>query len=393
MLPAKKVTFSLTCPEQLVDATIAVVKKGAGGGRSPIHQKDPPEEVFYRDSIPGWLPDIRDVSLSGMLVDSASGRPIKDELVYVSILDKTQQQLHLYRTGENGAFIFPLHHLSGQQKVFISSKPNDAVKHRILVHSDFSTQYARFPGFENSPDTSQRTLLEEMYINHQLQKRYTSVEIDSSGFPIKIPSIFGEPAISVTLSDYIDLPTMEDVFTEIIPFVSVRKRKNHFQLWVLNQEETAYDQEPLVLIDNLPVFDLDALMQIDPALVYQIEVVNSPYILGSYQVGSIVLIKTSTGDFAGMKFPESTVFLDYKTQDVPLEFPMMNYDAPGSNASRLPDFRTVLYWNPRSIIDSSTNEIHFYTSDHESEYSILIRGFDREGNFYLREEGFLVRGK
>jgi hypothetical protein len=392
--PREKVSITLTAPAFLGGVTIAVVKKGTSGERRPIHLIDPPAEMEVWDMQPDQLPDIRDVSLSGTLTDSASGRPIAGELVYVSIVDKNRQQLHLYRTGENGVFVFPLNQLSGQQKVFISSRPREGVRHKILVNADFSDRYAAFSCRATAPDSTLRALWEEMYVNAQLQRKYTQFETDSASLPRPIPSYFGEPAVSVALRDFIPLPTMEEVFTEIVPFVSVRKVKKRYSLWVLNEAQTQYDQEPLVLIDNLPVFDLDALMQINPALVERIDVINTPYMLGSHRVGSVIFVKTGTPDFAGMKFPESTVFLNYKMREAPLQFPEVRYDDPAIAAGRTPDFRTVLYWNPRFHIGASPGEITFYTSDHESEYVVLVRGIDAEGKYFFWEEAFRVgRGR
>ncbi|MCB9285166.1 MAG: hypothetical protein H6563_13905 [Lewinellaceae bacterium] len=389
--PREKVSFSIACPDGPLDAAIAVVKRGTLEGRSPLQPASLPKEEAYGDLNPGRLPDIRDVSLSGILLDSASSQPIRDGLIYVSIVDKDLQQLHIYRSGEDGTFVFPLDHLSGRQKVFISSKPlSDSVRHKILVNTDFSNRYATFPTVETAPDSSQRKVLEALYLDYQLQKKYTAVRPDSARFPRPISAYFAQPTVSVTLSDFIPLPTMEEVFKEIVPFVSVKKKKKHFALWVLNKEETKFEEDPLVLIDNLPVFDLDALMQINPALVYRIDVINEPYILGSHNISSVILVKTTTSDFAGMRFPESTVFLNYQTRDIPLEFPQVKYDTPESRTSRTPDFRTVLYWDPRVVLDQTAKTVSFYTSDEESAYSIIIRGVDGEGDYYWREEEFEV---
>lgn len=382
--PRETVTFSLSCPVE-TDAAVSIVKKGTMRNLRPVHFENIPEKQLVGSLSPGLLPDIRDVSLSGVLIDSASGLPAKGEWVYATVVGQGSQQLHVYKTDENGAFIFPLNHLTGLQRVAVSANLN----RQILIHSDFSDRYAEFPSVAYTPDSTLRQLFEEMYVNSQLERKYITVQTDSAGLPGAVSNWFGRPAASIVLSDFIALPTMEDVFTEIVTYVSVKRKNRQYQLWVLDREETGFDTDPLVLIDNVPVFDPEALMQINPALVERIDVINEPYMLGSHSISSLISITTRTPDFAGMKFPGSTVFLNYQTRETPLAFPQVASDLP----ARLPDFRTVLYWDPMLSLGPRAREISFRTSDHESEYSVWVRGYDAEGNYFSWEEGFEVSKK
>lgn len=381
-LPGEKVALSLSSPE-ILDVAVAVVKKGAAAGRNPALSTARPGALPAVDINPALLPDIRDVSLSGVLEDSATGAPVKEGWVYVSIIGAGGQQLHLYRTDENGIFVFPLNHLTGMRKIAVSAE----LGNRVRIHADFSDRYAAFPTVELAPDTALRQLFEEMYINSQLERKYLQAQTDSAALPPSVDQWFGRPAASVDLKDFIALPAMEDVFSEIVPYVSVRKKNRRVQLWVLDREETGFDPSPLVLIDNVPVFDLDALMQVNPALVARIEVINEPYLLGSHSISSLISVTTVTSDFAGLKFPPSTVFLNFQTREAPLVFPAA---IPPSPESRIPDFRTVLYWNPQVKLGTGERQIEFYASHHESEYQLLLRGWDEQGKEVYWEKTFSV---
>lgn len=381
-LPGERVDLSLSSPE-ILDVAVAVVKKGVAPVFFPVHSPAQPGPLAQRETSPALLPDIRDVSLSGVLEDSATGALVNEGRVYVSIIGAGGQQLHIYRTDENGVFVFPLNHLTGMQKIAVSAE----LKNRVRIHADFSDQYAAFPTVEAAPDTALRQLFEEMYINSQLERKYLQVQTDSAVLPAPVDQWFGRPVASVALKDFIALPAMEDVFSEIVPYVSVRKKNRQFQLWVLDREETGFDPSPLVLIDNVPVFDLDALMEVNPALVTRIEVINEPYVLGSHSISSLISVTTGTSDFAGLKFPPSTVFLNYQTREAPLAFPAAR---PESRKSRIPDFRTVLYWNPQVELGNGEKQIEFYTSDHESEYQLLVRGWDEQGREVYWEKTFSV---
>jgi hypothetical protein len=381
-LPREKVALSLSSPETM-DVAVAVVKKGVAPGPGPIHSSAHHGPLPKTTISPALLPDIRDVSLSGVLEDSASGTPVKGGWVYASVIGGGGQQLHVYQTDENGVFVFPLNHLTGMQKIAVSAE----LGNKVRIHADFSDRYAAFPEVGLAPDTTLRQLFEEVYINSQLERKYHPVQTDSALLPAPVGEWFGRPAASVVLKDFVALPAMEDVFSEIVPYVSVRKKSRQFHLWVLDREETGFDPSPLVLIDNVPVFDLDALMQVNPALVTRIEVINEPYMLGSHSISSLISVTTATSDFAGLKFPPSTVFLNYQTREASLAFPAAR---PESGESHIPDFRTVLYWNPHVKLGTGAELIEFYTSDHESEYQLLVRGWDELGEEVYWEKTFSV---
>jgi hypothetical protein len=378
----EKVIFSISSAKA-IDAVVEVVKKGAVRGNRPLHSASRPFAMPDGDISPALLPDIRDVSLSGVLEDSAGGTPVRGGWVYVSVIGEGGQQLHVYQTDENGVFVFPLNHLTGMQKIAVSAE----LGNRVRIHADFSDRYAAFPAVELAPDTTLRQLFEEMHINSQLERKYQPVQTDSALLPPPVGEWFGRPAASVALKDYVALPTMEDVFSEIVPYVSVRRKNQRLQLWVLDREETGFDPSPLVLIDNVPVFDLDALMEVNPALVTRIEVINEPYMLGSHSISSLISVTTGTSDFAGLKFPPSTVFLNYQTREAPHAFPAAG---PETRESRMPDFRTVLYWNPQINLGPGGHQLEFYTSDHESEYLLLVRGWDELGREVYWEKSFSV---
>ncbi|MCD4663641.1 MAG: hypothetical protein K8R68_00120 [Bacteroidales bacterium] len=47
--------------------------------------------------------------------------------------------------------------------------------------------------------------------------------------------------------------------------------------------------------------------------------------------------------------------------------------------NRIPDFRTLLYWNPELLISQGDNTLNFYTSDNTGDYDIIVRGVTKNG--------------
>ncbi len=60
---------------------------------------------YNPEKVLKYLPDIRDVSLSGKLIDKNTREPIKGKDIYLSVLFNNPQ-LHVYKTNYEGDFIF-----------------------------------------------------------------------------------------------------------------------------------------------------------------------------------------------------------------------------------------------------------------------------------------------
>jgi hypothetical protein len=181
------------------------------------------------------------------------------------------------------------------------------------------------------------------------------------------------------MDDYINLKSMKEVFTEIIPVVKVRKSGNRQKLIVTDDHANFLPGSPLLLIDNMPVFDPDKVMQIHPSQVEKIEVINKVYVLGDQAINGIIMIFTKTDNFGGIDRPSQSVFAEFQTMAPSDNFTAPVYPTEKEFNSPLPDFRNVLLWN-----------LDFYTSDSPGEYEIIVRGFSEDGTPFIGKNSFSV---
>lgn len=329
-----------------------------------------------------WIPELRSLSLSGILRDKTSGAPLGGESCITAIIGD-EPQIHLSRSDEKGAFIFPYHGLYGEKDVYVSVRGASTKEMEILLNKDFSGD---FPKTEPMLfDTSKHPLFEELYLNQQIQQYYSPLieadSMESSGHNLSTFNL-GRPDYVIKLKDFIALNTLADVFRELVPTVSVRGAIGSRRFSVFEKKMQRSHDDPLVLLDNVPVSDIEALLKINPDVIASIEVFDSEYQLGDFSFGGIVAINTTTFNFAGYKWTDSSVFLSYKTLHASKEFQIPTYDNPEALNSRKPDFRTVLYWNPSLNLDGKEETFSFYTSDHLAEYEIVIFGYSMDGQFF-----------
>jgi hypothetical protein len=145
-----------------------------------------------------------------------------------------------------------------------------------------------------------------------------------------------------------------------------------------------------IFLDHVLVFDVDALLTIPPSKIERIEVINRTHYLGDFTLDGIIMITTNTDNFAGYIFPKESVFLEYQTITPATGFKAPDYSNQEQKLSRLPDFRTLLYWNPDVEFKDGKAAISFYTSDHCAVYDVIVRGITTEGKSCFGKTTFRV---
>jgi hypothetical protein len=125
-------------------------------------------------------------------------------------------------------------------------------------------------------------------------------------------AFFGRPDKRYMLDDYTRFPTMEEVLIEYVPEINIRKSRGHFFLSVLNTPyKTFFQEQPLVLIDGVPVFNLDAFMAIDPLKIKKLEVMARKYYYGSIAWDGVVSFSSYDGDLAGYSLYDNAVVKEF----------------------------------------------------------------------------------
>ena len=176
------------------------------------------------------------------------------------------------------------------------------------------------------------------------------------------------------LDDYTRFPLLEEVLREYVPEVDVRRHRGRFSLLMVFRGQYEFTRPPLVLLDGVPVQDINRLLAIDPLKIRRLDVVNTRYFLGPLTFDGIVSFRSYKGDVAGFQ-PEGLV-TSYEGVQNRREFYAPRYDAKEQRDNRLADFRHLLHWVPEA---SGRQQLNFYTGDLEGTYQVDIQGLSEAG--------------
>jgi hypothetical protein len=227
-----------------------------------------------------------------------------------------------------------------------------------------------------------------MSVNAQVSQQYyppapPEVERDSAATLL----FYGSPMSTIDLDDFIKLPRLEEYFVEVVPQVSVRKNRGVSHFVVLGPHPDLAIYPPLVMIDGVAIFDIEAVLAVSPRLIDRIEIVNAPYIRGNVTFGGIISLISKNNDLGYIDLPSSGLLVNYQmldqTQDHSLTAALAD--------DRFPDVRNSLYWNPQLILNpDESGVVRFQTSDLMGDYEILIRGSDSNGRLVEKSIPFRV---
>ena len=146
--------------------------------------------------------------------------------------------------------------------------------------------------------------------------------------------------------------------------------------------------DPLIMIDQVPFFNMDQFFSVPTDRISIIDVVNDIYLKGDLRFGGIVNVRTREKDMAGIDLPDNAFFFDYTAL----------YPDPGerrevvSENDQMPDTRNTLLWIPELKVErGNPSPISFVAPDYPGEYVVLFRGQDEYGEPVSAETTILVR--
>jgi hypothetical protein len=172
---------------------------------------------------------------------------------------------------------------------------------------------------------------------------------------------------------------MEEVLREYIREVYVVRTDKRYHIKMIS-EAGFLEGDPLVMLDGIPIFDIDKVIAIDPLKVRKLDVVRDRYFWGPADAEGILSYTTYKGDLGGVELDPHAVVLDYEGLQLHRVFYSPVYDSDKAAASRVPDFRNVLYWAPSINTGAKgSNEVSFYTADQEGQYIGVVHGLSADG--------------
>ncbi|PJJ52987.1 hypothetical protein [Hymenobacter chitinivorans] len=339
-------------------------------------------EVLSGPPAPAYLPELNGHLVRGRVVHRLTGAPTAGVGIYLAAPSRAIQ-LYNSVSKADGSVQFETADWYGPRQLVLQPNATTADSlYRVDLLNPFSEQYA--------PAARPAGLVLTEALAGSLRRRHVQAQVQQQFFgsrparylapPTDSLAFYGRPDERYLLDAYTRFKVMEEVMREYVPGVLVRIRKDGFHFLVPDDNAREYQENPLVLLDGMPVFDTNKIMAFDPLKVQKLEVVTKRYFVGPFVHPGIVSYTTYKGDLAGFPLDAHALLQEYEGLQGQRDFYAPRYDTPAQQQSRLPDFRNLLYWNPEVVTTpGALPELSFYTSDQVGRYRVVVQGLSQNG--------------
>jgi len=323
------------------------------------------------------IPDYRGSVVGGTAYEKTTGNPLRDEELWITTTGKHQNPVPVL-TDQEGRF-YTLMNNRGMKDIVV--RPFDTTMEvEIQLDEDFSSEYLPFHDNQWEIPKSRLEEINQAVINMQLKGLFPFSGNDSLQ-PPESRRFYGKPGAIVKIDKYIKLPVMEEIIREIVPYVYFRKKQGNYSLYIADEDtKQIFENEPLRLLDGVPVSNTNLIMKLNPQELEFIEVVYKRFFYCGEIYDGIIHFVSREGKFS-LPEPGENVFRQVREfPGIAEEFHAPDYSRAEWKNNPRPDFRNTLYWNPSVNIEAGEKkEIVFYAGDNTGTFSIILEGISTQG--------------
>jgi len=339
-----------------------------------------------------FLPEFNGPIITAKATDQLTNKARAGVVAYLGIMGKSVQ-LAASQSDNLGHLVFNMHNFYGPAEIVAETNTMVDTTCHIDILSPFSDQYAKIalPPLAVTPamqpifaDHSLDMQVQNVYHNTQLWQ-FSDPHADSSAF-------FGPAPKTYLLDNYTRFVTTEEVMREYVREVNITHLRNQFHIKVLNEKGFLPDEDPMVLIDGVPFFNMNKVFAADPLKMRKLDAVPYRYKLGPSYENGIFSFTSYNGDLGGTEIDPHALVVDYEGLQKARQFYSPAYDTEQQMAGRMPDLRNVLYWSPSiNANENGKSSVSFYTGDQAGKYIIVAEGIGQNGEAGSRTLTFEVK--
>lgn len=227
---------------------------------------------------------------------------------------------------------------------------------------------------------SLKDALQERSFGMQVERRFLADTL-MDFLPVRDNGLFEDDEVVYPLDDYTRFTTMEEVFVEFIPEIRARRgsdRSREIQVLLSNGTMPRFSQDrTLMLLDGVPVFDQQKIMDYDPLLVESIHIYPRTHYIGTRVYEGIVNFVTYKHNLPAFKLGDNVRVIDWQGAS----WPMAMTGSALDGKPEYPDYRQTLCWYPLLDLEPGTAQsVPCKKPDYKGRFVVVVEGLSADGS-------------
>jgi hypothetical protein len=322
---------------------------------------------------------------SGNLLEKPSQKPIRNVTILLTVPDSIAN-LKYAVTDSSGRFNFLLEQKYNNRDLILQLKDSPVpIENTTIIPESkaFAPDYVNLPKTAlDSTGSDFVTSCQQLAMVNKIYASKSKTDSIAQEMPIQNYSFYGNPDEVIKPSEFLEMPNLEDIVANIVRNARYKVTENQSTILVADKFSNQFweGHNALVLLNNVPVFDYSLIRPLGSKQIQRIELKTKRMYYGDLEIFGIFSIFTKEDYLpfleSGKKvFPfPNEVLSPVKNNIVP------DYSLEVKRNSKIPDFRSTLYWNPDFDVKNKViNTFEFYTSDLKTSYEIVIQGITSDG--------------
>ncbi len=213
-------------------------------------------------------------------------------------------------------------------------------------------------------------------INAQREKvRYDYLSADTLAHSVGFMDV--QPIRFYDLDQYTKFNTINEIIIEFVQGVRRKKVNGLTQLFTYLPDTKIFSNWPaLVLLDGMPVYDINEILNYDAYLIKYVQIYNGRYTFGDSCAEGVISFISRKGRLSNYKLDEGSHLFSYSfPQNRPQFF---NYDETCS---------TTTSWQP----DITSPSVQLTAPVIPGTYTITLKGLDAQGNMSVEKKTIRIK--
>ncbi len=332
--------------------------------------------------------------LKGQLISTIDKKPVVNSLIHL-LVPATNQMEVLYADKEGRIQVELDPFEETRPLVFRAIHEGEEIKNITFVPDSSLnvTSWQLVFSLQNLTASQTKLVARLKLLNQIKQAFYGSLKGDNTSHRSQLkPTAFQEsklkPTTSYDLSKYEKFSNVTEIFRELVPAVEVVKRKDGMRARLYARLlKKFYNYYPLFLIDGIPTYDVETVLNIPANQLAKIDVFNTSTALAPFDV-------LSTGGVIAL-YTQNRNFNPAVLHDNVIEFPgtAPAYVVPENTKPEVnsPYFDFLVYWNPLVKLNSDgAVDLSFLTNDQIGHYKVEVSYLNEKGEWMTTSTSFNV---